>query len=196
MTPIWSDQNAHQWLLIIWYCWYGWSWMYETVKSSDSCYPMECHVLHLLAILDRSFQSSDLIGLNYRLFMFKRTVLLLYKATTLQLQAVQSSQWTNLKYGWGFPAVPNISGNLHWKSLKARIDKPELWTRQIKDDFLPHQWKAWQHQLRHRAGKKKQPLEVVMNLARSTTVVYRTVHTQALLISFPHATLGKKTGYR
>ena len=44
--------------------------------------------------------------------------------------------------------------------------------------------------------KKKQPLEVVMNPARSTTVVKRTVQTQALLISFPHANLGKKTGYR
>ena len=45
-------------------------------------------------------------------------------------------------------------------------------------------------------GKKKQPLEVVMNPARSTTFVKRTVHIQALLISFPHANLGKKTGYR
>ena len=93
MTPIWSERSPmtpdYMVLLIIWYCW---SRMYETVKSSDSCYPMECQVLHLLAILYRSFQSSDLIGLNYRLFMFKRTVLLLYKATTLLLQAVQSSQ--------------------------------------------------------------------------------------------------------
>ena len=44
--------------------------------------------------------------------------------------------------------------------------------------------------------KKKQPLEIVMNPARSTTDPYRTVRTQALLISFPHATLGTKTGYR
>ena len=44
--------------------------------------------------------------------------------------------------------------------------------------------------------KKKQPLEIVMNPERSTADPYRTVRTQALLISFPHATLGTKTGYR
>ena len=35
-----------------------------------------------------------------------------------------------------------------------------------------------------------------MNPERSTADPYRTVRTQALLISFPHATLGTKTGYR
>ena len=44
--------------------------------------------------------------------------------------------------------------------------------------------------------EKKQPLEVAMNPARSTTVVKITVQTRALLISFPHANLDKKTGYR
>ena len=39
-----------------------------------------------------------------------------------------------------------------------------------KDDFLQNQSKACQHQPRHQAGKKK-TLEVVMNPARSTTVV-------------------------
>ena len=78
------SQNAHQWPLIKWYCWYGWSWMYFTVTPRDSCYPTECQVLHVLAILYRSFKWSDLIGLKYCLFMFKRNVLFLYKATTLQ----------------------------------------------------------------------------------------------------------------
>ena len=50
--------------------------------------------------------------------MFKRTVLLLYKATTLQLQAEQESRWTNLNYGQGFPALPSISGTLHGEVLE------------------------------------------------------------------------------
>ena len=55
--------------------------------TRDSCYPIECQVLHVLAIFYGRFQWSDLIGLKYRLFMFKTTALMLYKATTLQLQA-------------------------------------------------------------------------------------------------------------